>query len=216
MKNLYNCVFGFMICVILSACSAKLPITKWTHSGQMSGAIWYTQKNTLATQTAAPTTQTATPAMQTAATSVKNATPNDTPVMSIPLLVHAEWEDTPTQKGTLALVFLHGSLLAKCQYDDTELVCETKSSFLGVKSMVYDCAMLVSASINTLQGMPVNVQSQWDFKDVSRASEQSDNNVSNVTTHIMSDTDNNISSRTFSLENKKTKITLKIKEATWR
>lgn len=192
MKNLYSCFLALVLCVTLSGCSAKLPITKWAHSGQMSGAIWYTQKDK---QNDAPNGTAGTP---------------DTSVMSIPLLVHAEWEDTPAQKGSLALVFLHGNLLAKCQYDDAELVCETNNSFLGTKKMAYDCAMLVSVSINNLQGISVNVPSKWDFKDMSIASKHSDNS-SNI-----SNTDNNISPRAFSLENKNTKIVLRIKEATWR
>lgn len=87
---------------------------------------------------------------------------NNDEATTIPLLVRAEWENTPIQKGNLALVFLHGNLFAKCYYNNSELICESKSAMPNAKAIASNSAMLVSAAINDLQNKPMNLPQQYN------------------------------------------------------
>jgi len=131
MKNIYNYLFILALCLILNACSTKIPFNKWSNSGQFSAMLWYM--------------------------------PNGESKMTLPLLVQAEWANSPSQKGSLALVLLHGGIFGQCHYDNSELICKANSSFAGTNAIVANCAIVVSAVINDLQNKPMKLAKQWDY-----------------------------------------------------
>ncbi len=188
--KLYNYLICLGICFLLSACGATRPITHWQNSGKISGSIWYTIEGSSA--------------------------------MKVPLLVQAEWKDTEPVEGNLALVFLHGTLLAQCFYNNvdnninTQLVCEVKAPFPTATAMAYDCATLVSATINSLQNVDVKIPSEWNFTIIPTQKDIISNDNDDADNHGNDDNESNKRSYIYVLQKKNTRIEFEIKEAIWR
>ncbi len=143
-NNLLKCLLISM-CFVFAACTKDMQVQSFDGRGKLSGSVLYHSDY-------------------------------NGEITNLPLLVQAEWRGSSNasannSSGDIALLMMNGSLLARCEYSATELVCKPRLSLPYAEDVAELSARLVSASINHLQGKTAVIPRTMHFEVIDERGE---------------------------------------------